>query len=72
MERRQDVQEQAEGLGGASQVNRVVCPNFGHPALTSSIQNTNFWEFKNSLAKIVNELSVLRLLQLSNGDLLFL
>ena len=49
----------------------VVCPNFGHLALTSSWTKYNVLQMKNSLAKIVNGLSVLKLIQLSNGDLLF-
>ena len=50
---------------------RVVCPNFGHPALTPSFTKYNFLQVKKSFATLVNELSVLKLLQLSNGDLLF-
>ena len=42
---------------------RVVCPNFGHPVLTSSFTKYRFLQVKNSLAKIVNGLSVLRLFQ---------
>ena len=33
---------------------RVVCPNFGHPALTSSFAKYNFLQVKNSCAAIVN------------------
>ena len=40
---------------------RVVCPNFGHPALTSSFTKYNFLQVKTSYATIVNELSVLKL-----------
>ena len=47
---------------------RVVCPNFGHPALTSSFTKYEFLQVKNSFATILNELSVFKLLQLSNGD----
>ena len=50
---------------------RVVCPNFRHPALTHSFTKYNFFQMKNSFATLVNELSVLKLFQLSNGDLLF-
>ena len=50
---------------------RVVCPNFGHPALTPSFTKYKFLQVKNSFATLVNELSVLKLFQLSNGDLLF-
>ena len=52
-------------------VYRVVCPNFRHPALTSSFIKYNFLEVKNSFAAIVNGLSVLKLFKLSNGDLIF-
>ena len=52
--------------------NRVVCPNFGHPALTPSFTKYQFLQVKNRFATLVNELSVLKLFQLSNGDLLFL
>ena len=48
----------------------VVCPNFGHPALTPSFTKYNFLQVKTSYATIVNELSVLKLFQLSNSDLL--
>ena len=48
-----------------------VCPNFGHPALTSSFTKYKFLQMKNSFATIVNGLSVLKLFQLSNGDLCF-
>ena len=27
-------------------LNRVVCPNFGHPTLTTSFTNINFWRWK--------------------------
>ena len=50
---------------------RVVCPNFGHPALTPSFTKYRFLQVKKSFATLVNELSVLKLFQLSNGDLLF-
>ena len=50
---------------------RVVCPNFGHRVLTSSFTKYTFLQVKNSLAIIVNELSILTLFQLLNGDLLF-
>ena len=48
-----------------------MCPNFGHPALTSSFTKYIFLEVTNSFATLVNELSVLKLFQLSNGDVLF-
>ena len=51
--------------------NRVVCPNFGHPALTPSFTKYKFLQVKNSFETLVNELSVLKVFQLSNGDLLF-
>mgnify|MGYP000279282549 CR=1 FL=1 len=53
------------------QITRVVCPNFGHPALTPSFTKYKNFQMKNSFATLVNELSVLKLFQLSNGDLLF-
>ena len=52
-------------------MSRVVCPNFGHPALTSYFTKYKFLQVKNSFAKIVNELSVFKLFPLANGDLLF-
>ena len=54
-----------------SGLHRVVCPNFGHPALTPSFTKYRFLQVKNSFATNVNGLSVLKLFQLSNGDLLF-
>ena len=48
-----------------------MCPNFGHPALTPSFTKYEFVQMKNSFATLVKELSVLKLFQLSNGDLLF-
>ena len=33
---------------------RVVCPNFGHPALTSSFTKYKFSQVKNSFAIIVS------------------
>ena len=50
---------------------RVVCLNFGYPALTSSLKDI-FLQVKNSFSRLVNGRSVLKLLQLSNCDLLFL
>ena len=50
---------------------RVVCPNFGHPDLTSSFIKFRFLHGKNSFALIVNGLSVLKLCQLLKVDLLF-
>ena len=55
----------------AYHINRVVCPNFEHPALTSSFTKYEFLQVKFFFATIVNELSVLKLFKLSNGDLLF-
>ena len=54
-------------------VTMIVCFNFGqwHPALTSSFTKYKFLQVKNSFATIVNGLLVLKLFQLSNGDLLF-
>ena len=46
-----------------------MSPNFGNPALTPSFTKYNFFQVKNSFATLVNELSVLKLFQLSNGDL---
>ena len=51
---------------------RVVCPYFGHTALTSSFTKYKFFQAKNSFATIVNRLSVLKLFQLLNGILFFL
>ena len=48
-----------------------MCPNFEHPALTSSFTKNEFLQVKNSFATIVNRLLVLILFQLSNGDLLY-
>ena len=48
-----------------------MCPNFGHPALTPTFTKYNFLQVKNSFATLENELSVLKLFQLSNGNLLF-
>ena len=48
-----------------------MCPNFGHPALTSAFTKYKLLEVKNSFATLVNVLSVLKLFQLSNGDSLF-
>ena len=48
-----------------------MCPNFGHPALTALFTKYKFLQVKNSFAIIVNGSSVFKLLQLSNGDLLF-
>ena len=39
---------------------RVVCPKFGHPALTSSYKKYKFLQVKNSFATIVNGLSGFR------------
>ena len=51
---------------------RVVCPNIGHAALTASFaKKSKFLQVKNSFATIVNELSILILFRLLNGDLLF-
>ena len=50
----------------------IVCPNFGHPALTWSFTKYKFLQdIYNSFATIVNGLSVLKLFHLLNGDLLF-
>ena len=45
--------------------------SFGHPVLTLSFTKYNFLQVKNSIAKIEIELSVLKLFQLSNNDLIF-
>ena len=47
---------------------RVVCPIFGHPALTSSFTKYNIIQVKNNFLTILNGPSVLKLFQLSNGD----
>ena len=51
---------------------RVVCPNFGHPAPTLSFTKYKFMQAKYSFKTNVNGLSVFKLFQLSNGDLLIL
>ena len=45
----------------------VVCPNFGHHALTSSCMIYFLLQVKNSFSTIMNGLSVLKLFQLLNG-----
>ena len=50
---------------------RVVCPNLGHPALTSSFTKYNFFQIKTSFATFVNDLSVLKLLQFSMAIYIF-
>ena len=50
---------------------RVVCPNFEHPALTSSFKKYNFLHVKNSVQTIVYRLSVLKLLSFRMVILLF-
>ena len=50
---------------------RVVCPKFGHPALTPSFTKYKFLKVRNNFAAILTEVLVLKLFQLSNGDLLF-
>ena len=62
---------QWRGESWSSCMYRVVCPNFGHPALKSSFTKFKSMQVKNSFATRVNKLSVLKLYQLSNGDLLF-
>ena len=52
-------------------VSMVVCPNFGHPVLTSSYKKYNVFADKKGFATLVNGLSVSKLFQLSNDDLLF-
>ena len=47
----------------------VVYLNFGQPALTLSFTNLIFLQVNNSFATIVNGPSVLKLFQLSNGDI---
>ena len=49
----------------AKDVKRVVCPNFGHPALTSSFTKCKFLQVNNSFATIVNGLSVLKFVSAS-------
>ena len=48
-----------------------MCPNFGLPALTLSFTKYDFLQVKNSFAIFGYVQSVLKLFQLSNGDLLF-
>ena len=55
-----------------AKTNRVMCPNFGHPALTPSFTKYNFFQIKNSFATLVNELSVLKLFQLFSQKVLHL
>ena len=62
--------EDKHEINSSGVVYRVVCPNFGHPALTF-IHKIYFLKTKDSFATIVNGLSVLKLFQLSNGELLF-
>ena len=50
---------------------RVVWPNLGQSAQTSTFTKYEFLQVKNNFATIVNELSVLKLFQLSNVDFLF-
>ena len=50
-------------------MNRVVCPNFGHPVLTSSFTKFKFLHVNNSFATFVKGLSVLKLFQLCDADL---
>ena len=51
---------------------RVVCPNFGPCPITyTSFMKYKFLQVNNTFANIVNRLSVLKLFQLSNGDLNF-
>ena len=50
----------------------VVCPNSGHPSPTSPFTKYKFLQVKYSFTTIVIELSVLKLFQLFNGDLLIL
>ena len=51
---------------------RVVCPNFGHPVLTSSFTKYTFFQVNIFFVTIVNRPLALKLFQLSNGDLLLL
>ena len=50
---------------------KAVCPNFGHPALTSLFTKYELLHVKKSFATILNGLSVLKFFQLSNGDFFF-
>ena len=53
-------------------MDRIASPNFGQPAQTSSsFKELKRLQVKNSFATIVNGLSILKLFQLSNADLLF-
>ena len=49
-------------------MNRVVCPNFENPTLTSAFTKYKFLQAKNSFSTIVSGLSVLKWFQPSNGD----
>ena len=61
--------KEGEGYGKTGvKKDRVVCHNFGHPAQTW--YKIYYLQAKYSFATIVNRPSVLKLFQLSNGDLL--
>ena len=64
------VLEGYKGTKLSKYLTRVVCPNFGHPVLTRHFRNIRHLQVKNSFAKIVSELSVLKVFQLLNSDLL--
>ena len=51
---------------------RVVCPNFGHPAITSSLTKYNFSRVKNDIATTVNGLFCFGIISaFENGDFSF-
>ena len=50
---------------------QIACPNFGHPAQTSSFTKYILLQAIFFSSTNVNELSVWKLFQLWNGDLLF-
>ena len=49
----------------------VACPKIGHRALTSSFIKYKFLQVKKRSAIIVNKMSVLKLIKLSNGNFKF-
>ena len=55
---------------GNKTICRVVCPNFGHPALTS-FTKYNHLQVKKGFSSIANELSGLKLLSIRMGIYLF-
>ena len=52
-------------------INKVACSTFGHPAQTSFFKKYKLIQVKKSFENIVNEISILKLFELSNGDFYF-